>query len=158
MDTFISANADDLLIAHSVRNKDMIVLSLQPEVCKQVAWSDKARLTLNISKCEIAFFSLDCAEAAWQPNITIDENRCSAIPSRFSLVSDTTGSSPLQSMCVSSANRCPAVSTSSVLWEARPVDGTLRTVVRPTSRLCVECLNMQLQPGHLGCQLPPQQT
>ena len=70
--TFVSVYADYLLIASSSRNKDMVVTSLQPEVDKVVAWSDKVRLTLNTSKCETAFFSLDCAEAAWQPNITID--------------------------------------------------------------------------------------
>ena len=41
----MSVNADDLLIARSARNKDMIVASLQQEVDKVVAWSDKARLT-----------------------------------------------------------------------------------------------------------------
>ena len=42
-DTIVSANSDDLLIASSGRNKDMIVASLQSEVDKVVAWSDKAR-------------------------------------------------------------------------------------------------------------------
>ena len=46
---FVSAYADDLLIAGSARNKDTIVASLQQEVDKVVAWSDKARLTLNTS-------------------------------------------------------------------------------------------------------------
>ena len=50
-DTFESAYADDLSIARSVRNKDMIVASLQED--EMVAWSDKARLTLNTSKYEI---------------------------------------------------------------------------------------------------------
>ena len=35
----------------------------------------------------------------------------------------------------------PVASTSSALWVARPGDGTLRTVVRFTSRLCMACLN-----------------
>ena len=50
----------------------MFITSLQLEVDKVVAWSAKAKLTLNSSKCETAFFSLDCAEATWQLNITID--------------------------------------------------------------------------------------
>ena len=53
------AYADDLLIARSVRNKDMIVVSLQPEVSIVVVWSDKARLTFSIAKCKTAFFNLD---------------------------------------------------------------------------------------------------
>ena len=60
----MSAFADDLLTARSARNKDMIMASLQPEVDKVVAWSDKAGLTLNKPKCETVFFSQDCAEAA----------------------------------------------------------------------------------------------
>ena len=73
-------------------------------------------------------------------------------------MSATTGSSHLQSICESSAIRCPVVSTSSVLWEARPGGDALMTIVRSTSRLCVACLNMQLQPGQLVCQLLPPAT
>ena len=78
-DAFVSDYADDLLIS---RNKDMMLASLQPEVCKVFTWSDKANLTLNTSKCETAFFRLECAEAAWQPNITIDGKRmfCNPFP------------------------------------------------------------------------------
>ena len=76
----MSAYADDLLIARSARNKDMIVASLPPEIDKVVAWSDKARLTLSTSKCEIVFFNLDCVEAAWQPNITIGGKRMFSNP------------------------------------------------------------------------------
>ena len=50
-DTFVSTYADDLLIARSARNKNMIVAPLQP-IDRVVVWSDKARLTLNTSKCE----------------------------------------------------------------------------------------------------------
>ena len=44
---------------------------LQKKVDKVVKWSDDARLTLNINKCEVSFFSLCTAEASWQPHITI---------------------------------------------------------------------------------------
>ena len=76
----MSAYADDLLIAHSVCNKDMIVASLLKEVDKVVTWSDKAKLTLSTSKCETAFFSLVCTEVTWQPNITIDGKRMFSNP------------------------------------------------------------------------------
>ena len=52
------------------------------------------------------------------PTSSLMENECSAIHSWFSWVTDTTSSSPLQSMCENSANRCPVVSTISVLWVA----------------------------------------
>ena len=84
-DTFVRAYADDLLIAHSARNKDMIVASMQPEVDKVVAWSKKARLTLSTFKCETAFISLDCADSAWQANITIDGKRMFGNPIPFFL-------------------------------------------------------------------------
>ena len=81
-DTFVSAYADDLLIAPSAHNIDMIVASLQLEDDKVVTWSDNARMTHNTSKCETTFFSLDCPEAAWQPNITIDGKSmfCNTLP------------------------------------------------------------------------------
>ena len=44
---------------------------LQREVNKVMKWSDDARLTLNIKKCEVSFFSLCTAEASWQTHITI---------------------------------------------------------------------------------------
>ena len=44
---------------------------LQKEGDKVVKWSDDARLTFNINKCEGSFFSLCTAEASWQPHITI---------------------------------------------------------------------------------------
>ena len=59
------AYTDDLAISCK---KDMIIASLQ----QVVTWSAKEKMTLNISKGERDFFSLDCAEADWQPNITID--------------------------------------------------------------------------------------
>ena len=49
-DSFVSVYVDDLLIARSAHNKDMIVASLQPEVDKVIDWSTKAILTLNSSK------------------------------------------------------------------------------------------------------------
>ena len=78
----MSVHADDLLIARSVRNKDMIVASIQLEGDKMVVWSDKARLTSNTTKRETAFFSLDRAVAALRPNITIDGKRmfCNVFP------------------------------------------------------------------------------
>ena len=129
-DTFVSAYADDLLIARTARSEDMIMASLQPEVDKVVAWSDRARLTLDTSKCETAW-----TVQTWPVNPTtpLMENECSAIQSRVSWVSDATDSSRLQSMCESSTNRCPAVSTFPMLWVARPGGGTLRTIVRSTS-------------------------
>ena len=116
------------------------------------------RSTYNTSKCETV-------SSAWtvqkQPgNLTspLMENECSAIPSWFCSVSGTTSRSPLDSMCESAANQCPAASTYSGLWEAIPGDGTLRTVVMSTSRSCIACLNMQSLSGTLVISNHHQQT
>ena len=108
-----------LVIACSAHNKDMMVASLQPEVDKVVAWSDKGRLTLNTSKRGQPSSAWTVQKRPGKPTSPVMENECSAIPSRFSWVSDKTGSTPLERMCESSANRCPAAPTSSVLWEAQ---------------------------------------
>ena len=54
---------------------------MQTEVDKVVSWSQQARLTLNAAKCEVAFFSLDNAEAQWRPQITINGVPPSCTPS-----------------------------------------------------------------------------
>ena len=69
--TLVSAYADDMAIACSGSSKIDMTKKLQKEVDKVVKWSDDARLTLNINKCEVSFFSTCTAEASWQPHITI---------------------------------------------------------------------------------------
>ena len=69
IDLLVEFKDDAYVIACSASNKYVVISSLQPEVDNVVAWS--ARLTMNAFMCVMAFFSLDCAEAAWQPNITI---------------------------------------------------------------------------------------
>ena len=105
----MSAYADDMLIVYSACDRDMIVASLQTEVDKVVAWSDKARLTFNSSKYETAFFSLDCAEAAWQPNIPIDGKRIFCNLHQISLgvtyVQQHTFGEPGRKLCQSMSGR-----------------------------------------------------
>ena len=76
----MSAYADNLAIARSARKKGVIIASIQLELDNVVAWSAKARLTINASKCETVFFSLSGAEAACQSKNTIDVLRMSCIP------------------------------------------------------------------------------
>ena len=70
--TMVGAYADDLALACCGRKKEDVALRMQAEVDKVVSWSQQARLTLNAAKCEVAFFSLDNAEAQWRPQITIN--------------------------------------------------------------------------------------
>ena len=61
--TIVSAYADDLALACCGRKKEDVALRMQAEVAKVVGWSQQARLTLNAANFEVAFFSLDSAEA-----------------------------------------------------------------------------------------------
>ena len=70
--TMVSAYADDLALGCRGRKKEDVALRMQAEVGKVVSCSLQARLKLNASKCEVAFFSLDNAGAQWRPKITIN--------------------------------------------------------------------------------------
>ena len=54
--TLVNVYADDLAIACSGRSKTDMTKKLQKEVDKIVKWSDDARLTLNINRCEVSFY------------------------------------------------------------------------------------------------------
>ena len=84
--TMASAYADDLALACRGRKKEDVALIMQAEVDKVVSWSQQTRLTLNDEKCEVAFFSLDNAEAQWRPKITINGVPPSCTPSPTFLV------------------------------------------------------------------------
>ena len=75
------AQADVLALACRGRKKENVALRMQAEVDKIVSWSQQARLTFNAAKCEVAFFSLDNAEAQWRPQITINGVPPSCTPS-----------------------------------------------------------------------------
>ena len=79
--TMVSAYADDLALACRGRKKEDVALRMQAEVDKVVSWSQQACLTLNAAKCEIAFFSLDNAEAQCRHQITINGVPSSCTPS-----------------------------------------------------------------------------
>ena len=79
--TMVSAYADDLALACRCCKKEDVALRMQAEVHKVVSWSQQARLTLNAAKCEVAFFSLDNADAQWRPQITINGVPSSCTPS-----------------------------------------------------------------------------
>ena len=70
--TMVSAYADDLALACRGRKKEDVALRMQAEVDKVVSWSQQALLTLNAAIWEVAFFSLDNAEAQWRTQITIN--------------------------------------------------------------------------------------
>ena len=79
--TMVIAYADDLALACRGRKKEEVALRMQAEVDKVVSWSQQARLTLNAAKYEVAFISLDKAEAQWRLQITINGDPPSRTPS-----------------------------------------------------------------------------
>ena len=88
--TMVSAYADDLSLACHGRKKEDVALRMQAEVDNVVSWSQQARLTINAAKCEVAFFSLDNAEAQWRPQITINRvsPRCTPSPTFLGVTYD----------------------------------------------------------------------
>ena len=84
--TMVSAYADDLALACHGRKKEDVALRMQAEVDNAVSGSQQARLTFDAAKCEVAFFSLDNAEAQWRPQITINGVPPSCTPSPTFLV------------------------------------------------------------------------
>ena len=79
--TMVRAYADDLALACRGRKKENVALRMQADVDKVVSRSPQARLTLNAAKCEVAFFSLDNAEAQWRHQNTINRVPPSCTPS-----------------------------------------------------------------------------
>ena len=132
-DTFVTAYTNDLAIANSARNKDMIMSSSQP-VDKVVAWITKVNLTLNTSKYKITFFNLDSTEATRLINITIDGKLMFRNSFRIFLGvrydRQLTLGEYAQKLCQSMSG-CINLTQ---LWEARPGDHTHRTVVTTTLR------------------------
>ena len=87
----VRAYADDLAIAHSECNKGMTITSLQPEVHKVVAWSaDPQHIQVRDSLLLTGLEKLP-----GNPTSPLSVSECSAIPSQFSWLSSTTGSSSM---------------------------------------------------------------
>ena len=61
--TFISMYADDIAVWSQHKDRVIAQEAVQRAVNNFGAWSEEHRLMLNPSKCEVAFFSTDPAEA-----------------------------------------------------------------------------------------------
>ena len=69
--TFISMYADDIAVWSQHKDRVIAQEAVQRAVNNFGAWSEEHRLMLNPSKCEVAFFSTDPAEANWSPSIQL---------------------------------------------------------------------------------------
>jgi hypothetical protein len=61
---------DSALCVHSPRKEDA-VLVLQEGVREVYRWTWAKKLTLNLKKCQVSFFSADPHEAKWRPVVEV---------------------------------------------------------------------------------------
>jgi hypothetical protein len=65
---------DSALWVHSPRKEDAVPV-LQEGVREVYRWARAKKLTLNLKKCEVSFFSADLDEAKWQPFVEVKGTR-----------------------------------------------------------------------------------
>jgi hypothetical protein len=64
--------ADDFaLLVHSPKKEDAVPV-LQEGVREVYCWARAKKLTLNLKKCEVSFFSTDPHEAKWRPVVEVE--------------------------------------------------------------------------------------
>ncbi len=64
--------ADDVSLFSSHPNKDVAEAAIQEAITIVAEWSRCRKLTLNTSKYEVAFFTINSKEARWQPSVQLD--------------------------------------------------------------------------------------
>ena len=64
--------ADDVALLRQHSNKELAAEALEEDVNVVWRWSQEKKLRLNISKCEVSFFSSDSHESKWQPSIRVE--------------------------------------------------------------------------------------
>jgi hypothetical protein len=65
---------DSALWVHTPRKEDAVPV-LQEGVREVYRWARAKKLTLNLKKCEVSFFSADLHEAKWQPVVEVEGTR-----------------------------------------------------------------------------------
>ncbi len=64
--------ADDVSLFSSYPNKEVAEAAIHEAITNVAEWSRCRKLTLNASKCEVAFFTNNLKEARWQPSLQVD--------------------------------------------------------------------------------------
>jgi hypothetical protein len=75
---------DSALWVLSPRKKDAVPV-LQEGVRDVYCWAGAKKLTLNLKKCEVSFFSADPHEAKWQPVVKVEGTQVGFNPTPFFL-------------------------------------------------------------------------
>jgi hypothetical protein len=65
---------DSALWVHSPRKEDAVPV-LHESMREVYRWARVKKLTLNLKKCEVTFFSADPHEAKWQPVVEVEGTR-----------------------------------------------------------------------------------
>ncbi len=63
---------DDVSLFSSHPKKEVAEAAIQEAITNIADWSRRLKLTLNASKCEVAFFTNNSKEARWQPSVQLD--------------------------------------------------------------------------------------
>ncbi len=64
--------ADDVSLFSSHPNKEVAEAAIQEAIANVAEWSRCRKLTLNTSKCKVAFFTNNSKEVRWQPSLQLD--------------------------------------------------------------------------------------
>ena len=152
--TLVSVYADDLALACSGRRKEDDAMRMQAELDKVVSWSQQARLILNAAKCEVAFFSLDNAEAGWRPKITINGVPPSCTPSPTFLGVTYARRMTFGTQVKKVFQQMLREPTSFVSWAVRPGVGKSNIWEQSTLLHNASSLSMQPRPRHTGSRPP----
>jgi hypothetical protein len=70
---------DSALWVHSPRKEEAVPV-LQEGVREVYRWARAKKLTLNLKKCEVSFFSADPHEAKWEPVVEVKGTRLAFNP------------------------------------------------------------------------------
>ena len=68
----VSLYADDVALLRSHKDKVRAASDLEGDVNEAWRWSREKKLTLNLKKCEVSFFSPDSREASWEPQVRVE--------------------------------------------------------------------------------------
>ncbi len=61
--------ADVVSLFSSHPSKEVTEAAIQEAITSVADWIRRRKLTLNASKCEVAFFTKNSKEARWQPSV-----------------------------------------------------------------------------------------
>ncbi len=105
--------ADDVSLLSSHPNKEVAEATIQGAITNVVEWIRSHKLTLNASKCEVAFFT-NSKETRWQPSLQLDGSafNITSLPKFLRVTIDKALSfGPHVGVVSKAPNRCRAVAS-----------------------------------------------